>query len=107
MILTVRYGPHRFERYEGIHTGRIYIKDVDHYQFYKFNEFHRPSFFSSKRIPKLTLINQTVINGFAPLLDFVAIDNALDDACGRQLPNPLRGMVTAYLGNVGTVKYLG
>jgi hypothetical protein len=49
----------------------------------------------------------TVINGFAPLLDFVAIDKTLDEDSGKKLPSPLRGMITGYLGNPSTMKLIG
>ncbi|MHB1947760.1 MAG: hypothetical protein ACYCQI_06580 [Gammaproteobacteria bacterium] len=45
----------------------------------------------------------SVINNFAPLLDFVAIDKKLEESV-TQFPRPLRGMVTAYLGNP-SIKY--
>lgn len=40
-----------------------------------------------------------VINNFAPLLDFVAIDKELDRGTGEKFPAPLRKMMTGYLGS--------
>jgi hypothetical protein len=47
----------------------------------------------------------TVINEFTPILDFVAIDKELDIGTSEKLPEPLRGVMTSYLGNPRMMKY--